>query len=100
MGRGVEAAVEDINLDNLKVYANETVELSIQDFSGEEQAAPFLRKSVLKVGLCPDRTHVRIYFDNKNFFAIPRFSQVIVSEKDWVAFDETSKLYYVIRKVD
>lgn len=93
------AAVEGINLEDLKIYVNQTVELSIQDYSGEEQAAPFIKKSVVKVGLCPDQTHMRIYFDDKNFFAIPRSSQVTVSEKEWVAFDKASKLYYVIRKV-
>jgi hypothetical protein len=95
----VGAAVEGINLEDLKIYVNQTVELSIQDYSGEEQAAPFIKKSVVKVGLCPDQTHMRIYFDDKNFFAIPRSSQVTVSEKEWVAFDKASKLYYVIRKV-
>ncbi|MGS2776547.1 hypothetical protein ACVBAX_04160 [Robertmurraya sp. GLU-23] len=95
----MEAAVQGINLEELKIYVNQTVELSIQDYSGEEQAAPFIRKSLVKVELCPDETHVRIYFDDRNFFAIPGSSQVSVSEKDWVAFDEASKLYYVIRKV-
>lgn len=99
MGKDVEAAVQGINLEELKIYVNQTVELSIQDYSGEEQAAPFIRKSFVKVELCPDETHVRIYFDDRNFFAIPGSSQVSVSEKDWVAFDEASKLYYVIRKV-
>lgn len=93
------AAVQGINLDDLMIFVNQTVELSIQDYSGEERTAPFIKKSLVKVGLCPDETHVRIYFDDRNFFAIPGSSQVTVSEKDWVAFDEASKLYYVIRKV-
>ncbi|MCM3601531.1 hypothetical protein M3175_12370 [Robertmurraya korlensis] len=93
------AAVQGINLKDLKIYVNQTVELSIQDYSGDEQAAPFIKKSLVKVGLCPEETHVRIYFDDRNFFAIPRSSQVTESEKEWVAFDEASKLYYVIRKV-
>ncbi len=99
MGKDVGAAVQDINLEELKIYANQTVELSIQDYSAEEQTAPFIKKLLVKVGLCPDQTHVRIYFDDRNFFAIPRSCQVTVSEKEWVAFDEASKLYYVIRKV-
>lgn len=99
MGKDVEAIVQGINLEELKIYVNQTVELSIQDYTGEEQAAPFIRKALVKVGLCPDETHVRIYFDDKNFFAIPGSAQVTVSEKEWVAFDEASKLYYVIRKV-
>ncbi len=99
MGKDVGATVQGINMEDLKIFVNQTVELSIQDYAGEEQAAPFIRKSLVKVGLCPDETHVRIYFDDKNFFAIPRTSQVTVSEKEWVAFDEASKLYYVIRKV-
>jgi hypothetical protein len=99
MGKDVGAAVQGINIEDLKIFVNQTVELSIQDYAGEEQAAPFIKKSLVKVGLCPDETHVRIYFDDKNFFAIPRASQVTVSEKEWVAFDEASKLYYIIRKV-
>jgi uncharacterized protein YprB with RNaseH-like and TPR domain len=100
MGKDVGVAVQGINLKTLKVYVNQTIEFSIQDHTGEEQPAPFVKKQVKKVELCPDQTHVRLYFDPRNFWAIPLSSDVAVSDKGWVAFDDVSKLYYVIREVD
>jgi hypothetical protein len=100
MGKDVEAAVPGINLEDLKKYVKQTIELSIQDHAGDEQPAPFVKKQVNKVELCPDLTHVRLYFDHRNFLAIPISADVAVSDKGWVAFDDVSKLYYVIREVD
>lgn len=100
MGKDVGAAVQGINLEDLKMYVNQTIELSIQDHSGEEIPAPYVKKQVQKVEICPDQTHVRLYFDRRNFLAIPLSSDVAISEKSWIAFDDASKLYYVIREVD
>jgi hypothetical protein len=96
MGKGVQG----INIKDLQAYVDQTIELSIQDHSGEEQPAPFVKKQVKKVELCPDQTHVRLYFDHRNFLAIPLSSDIAVSDKGWVAYDDASKLYYVIREVD
>jgi len=92
--------VQGINIDDLKEFIGLPVKLSIQDHSGEEQPAPFLKKEVKKITYCPDRTHVRIFFDERNFFAIPLTANVSISDKEWLAFDEENKLYYVLRKVD
>ena len=100
MGKDVGAAVQGINIKDLQAYVDQTIELSIQDHTGEEQPAPFVKKQINKVELCPDQTHVRVYFDDRNFLAIPLSSDIAVSDKGWVAYDEASKLYYVIREVD
>jgi hypothetical protein len=100
MGKDVGAAVQGINLEDLQAYVDQTIELSIQDHTGEEQPAPFVKKQVKKVELCPDLTHVRLYFDHRNFLAIPLATDVAVIDKGLVAFDDVSKLYYVIREVD
>lgn len=92
--------MQGINVDDLKEFIGLTVELSIQDHSGEELPAPFLKKEVKNITYCPDRTHVRIYFDERNFFAIPLTANVSISDKEWLAFDEENKLYFILRKVD
>lgn len=98
--RGVEVAVEVIKLEDVKKFVAEAVEVSIQDYIGEEQMAPFIKKQVTKYEICPDHTHLRLFFDDKNFFAVPLTAEVTVSDTEWIAYDSTSNLYYVMRKVD
>lgn len=90
--------METINFDSLKVFLAEPVEVSIQDEEGQDRA-PFIRKQIKKLELCPDKTHLRIYFDQQKFFAIPLISEVQMVGNDWTAYDEFSKLKYVIRRV-
>lgn len=91
-------AVELINLDELNQLMSKPVEVSIQDEEGEI-CAPFIRKEIMKLEHCPDNTHLRIYFDQHNFFAIPLSSKVQYEGDDWTATDIYSKLKYVIRRV-
>jgi hypothetical protein len=75
------------------------VEVSIKDHQGGDQA-PSLKKMVENIGLCPDQTHLRIYFDKGKFVAVPVTATVTHTENEWVAFDHSSELEYVMRKVE
>ncbi|MFE8699560.1 hypothetical protein ACFYKX_02865 [Cytobacillus sp. FJAT-54145] len=90
--------MESIDMDMLEDFVSSPVEVSIQDEQGNDKAA-FLKKEVKKIQLCPDQTHVRIYFDQDKFLAVPRTSTVSMFDNQWTAFDMFSDLYYVIRKV-
>lgn len=90
--------MEQIKLDALKPFVSMPVEVAILDTQGGEQAS-FVPKVVKKLELCPDQTHLRIYFDHFKFFAIPIESEVIQNDKEWSAIDANSELQYIIRKV-
>jgi len=90
-------AVEHIKVENLQSFVSEKVMVAILDKDGEEQA-PFVPKEIQKLELCPDNTHLRIYFDSRNFFAVPLTSSVSCDETEWTAFDQQSQLQYVIKK--
>lgn len=92
--------MEPINLQHLSEFiSSAAVEVAIQDEDGEDRA-PFIRKQVAKIELCPDQTHVRIYFDQLKFFAVPIGSSILFEEKQWSAYDQLSKLTYIIRRVE
>ncbi|WP_077213390.1 hypothetical protein [Bacillus dakarensis] len=92
--------MELINLQRLSEFiASAAVEVAIQDEEGDDRA-PFIRKEVTKVELCPDHTHVRIYFDQQKFFAVPLGSTVLFEDKQWSAYDQLSNLTYIIRRVE
>jgi hypothetical protein len=92
--------VELINIRDLEVYVHKKVSISIQDVTGEEELAPFIEKTLQKVEQCPDGTHIRLFFNEREFFAIPRDASVSRSNSEWAAHDFSSKLNYVIRKVN
>lgn len=85
-----------IELESLKNFASGPVSVAIRDKQGEK--APFVKKQVKKIELCPDKTHIRVYFDSHFFVAIPLNSQLTKTNNEWSAYDETAKLYYVIRR--
>ncbi|WP_246010460.1 hypothetical protein [Bacillus yapensis] len=87
-----------INFELLEGLIQSPVEVSIQDDEGEERA-PFVRIEIRKIEICPDQTHLRIYFDQRKFFAIPLESKVEIVGDTWTATDVCNKLTYVIRKV-
>jgi hypothetical protein len=91
------AAVEHVKIDDLQSYLFEKVQVAILDKDGEDQA-PFVTKTIQKLQLCPDNTHLRIYFDQYAFFAIPLTATVTRNEFDWSAYDGQSGLQYVVRK--
>lgn len=87
-----------INLDDLQRFAGFSVEIAIKDEQGGDQAA-VVKKTVKKVQLCPDCTHVRFYFDNIYFLAVPLASGVVETETEWSAQDTDSGLTYIVKKV-
>ena len=86
-----------INREDVEPFISENVGVSIYDETWTDQS-PFRSQKVHKVELCPNDTHLRIYFDQKRFFAVPRTSKVMVTESSWTAVDEESGLHYVIKK--
>lgn len=90
--------MEPINLDELQRFVAVPVEIVIHDEQVHDQA-PAVLKTVKKVQFCPDSTHIRFYFDDFYFLAIPLASDVSQSEEQWSAFDSNSGLHYTIKKV-
>jgi hypothetical protein len=90
--------VEPIKLEDLKNFVGVPVEIVIQDGDGGDQA-PTVKKTVKKVQYCPDKTHLRLYFDDFYFLAVPLKSRVNQSEGHWSAFDSESGLTYTVKKV-
>jgi len=84
-------------MEDLQPFVSQKVMVAILDRDGEEQA-PFVPKEIQRLERCPDHTHLRIYFDRRNFFAIPLTASVSLAENAWTAFDQQSQLYYVIKK--
>jgi hypothetical protein len=89
------AAVELIN--GLTPFVGEEIEVAIHDADTDMQP-PWVEKQIKKLELCPDGTHLRIYFDTFYFFAVPLTSSFSQSDFDWSAYDSESGLYYLIRK--
>lgn len=90
--------MERINIEELQRFVGATVEIAIQDVQGGDQA-PMVKKVIKKVQYCPDHTHVRFYFDDINFLAVPLISKVNQSEGMFSASDLESGLTYTFQKV-
>jgi hypothetical protein len=90
--------VEPINVDELQRFVGATVEIAIQDQEGGDQA-PTVKRAIKKVQSCPDRTHLRFYFDDIYFLAVPLISNVNQSEDMFSASDLESGLTYTFKKV-
>lgn len=84
-------------IKDLERFLGEKIEVAIHDAETDTQP-PWIEKQIKKLELCPDETHLRIYFDTFYFFAIPLTSSVSQSDDDWSAYDLESGLYYLIRK--
>jgi hypothetical protein len=89
------AAVELIN--GLASFVGGKIEVAIHDADTDMQP-PWVEKQIKKLELCPDQTHLRIYFDEFYFFAVPLTSSISQSATDWSAFDSESGLFYLLRK--
>lgn len=90
--------MEPIKLDDVKRFVGVPLEVIIHDQEGRDQA-PAVKKTVKTVQICPDGTHMRFYFDDVYFLAVPLESRVSQSEDQWSAFDSKSKLTYTVKKV-
>lgn len=91
--------MKDIEVTDLEHFVGTNISVSIQDLS-EKDKAPFLEKELKKIALCPDRTHIRLFFDQQRFLAIPRNAVVSQIKNEWIAYDSNSQLSYIIRKVN
>ena len=90
--------MEPINLADIEHFIGALVEIIIQDEQGGDQAAS-VRKRIKKVQYCPDKTHIRFYFDHYYFLAVPLTSKINQSDEVWAAFDAESGLTYTLKKV-
>ncbi|MFF2448402.1 hypothetical protein ACFVSW_15000 [Neobacillus sp. NPDC058068] len=90
--------MEHIKLEAVNRFVGGPVEIVIHDAEGGDQV-PAVRKTVKKVQLCPDSTHIRFYFDDIYFLAVPLASHVTESEGQWSATDPESGLTYTFKKV-
>lgn len=88
--------MEPINLQELQRFAGTHAEISIQDEKGNDQA-PAVKKSIKKIQLCPDKTHIRFYFDDIYFLAVPLASRINETDTEWSAFDQESGLHYKVQ---
>ena len=86
-----------IKPEELDRFLHIPVRIGIQDLEGEERA-PFIEQTIFKVGVCPDGTHLRIFFNERNFLAVPLHAEVAKSDNEWSACDIHSGLNYTIRK--
>lgn len=84
-------------IKDLEPFLGVKIDVAIHDAETDTQP-PWVEKQIKKLELCPDKTHLRIYFDTYYFFAIPLTSSVSLSDMDWSAYDLNSGLYYLIRK--
>ncbi|WP_071396268.1 hypothetical protein [Bacillus tuaregi] len=89
--------MEHIKMEDLQSFISKKVIVAILDKEGEEQA-PFVPKEIQRLEICPDQTHLRIYFDLRQFFAVPLTANVSLADNAWTAYDQQSELYYVIKK--
>lgn len=85
-----------IDIQSIQHFISVPVSVAIQSNEGEQ--AQFVRKTIQKIEWCPEQTHIRIYFDHFNFFAIPASSQTQQTDLQWSAFDAEGQLFYLIRK--
>lgn len=85
-----------INIEDVEPFISKDVGVTIYDSTWADQS-PLRTQKVHKVELCPNDTHVRIFFDEKRFFAVPRTSRVEVTNATWTATDEEAGLHYVIK---
>jgi hypothetical protein len=90
--------VELIKLADIEQFTGDPVDISIQDDQAGDQAGA-IRKTIKKVQYCPDQTHIRFYFDDFYFLAVPLTSKVKQSDDVWAAMDADSGLTYTIKKV-
>jgi hypothetical protein len=90
--------VEPISINDLQRFVGESVEVIIQDSQVKDQA-PVVQKKVKKVQNCPDGTHIRFYFDQFYFLAVPKDSNISQTDTAFCASDPKSGLTYTIKKV-
>jgi hypothetical protein len=82
----------------LEEFLNLNVEIQIYGEKDEDHP-PSVTKPLKKLALCPDKTHLRLYFDDFYFIAVPKESNFVSALGHTVVIhDETANLYYKIKK--
>ncbi|MDC3417863.1 hypothetical protein [Aquibacillus salsiterrae] len=89
--------MHEVNQRDLAELVNKRVQVCIQGEDGEDKA-PWIDRKIHQLSLCPDKTHLRIYFDQHFFVAVPLTSSVKQDDHGWIAYDKTTRLYYAIKK--
>lgn len=89
--------MQTVEKKDLEVFMNQKVQVCIHGEEGEEMA-PWVDRKIEQLTLCPDETHLRIYFDKHFFVAVPLTSSVEKDKHKWVAFDKKARLFYAIKK--
>jgi hypothetical protein len=74
------------------------IQISIIDMADhpETEKTPVIRKVLNRVQACPDNTHVRLFFDQTSFLAIPFSCKSICNDSEFHAFDLEAGLHYHI----
>ncbi len=96
-GKGVRAV--DDAYQQMEGWTSSAIEVTILGEKDEDQAPP-VQKTFYQLKPCPDNTHNRIYFNQVDFIAFPKNSEVHVSDHTFEAYDSESKLCYRVRKVN
>ncbi len=89
--------VETVHREDLEPFVSTFIQVGIFGRDDEDHP-PWLDKKLVKTSLCPDQTHLRIYFDLQTFVAIPLMSEVERDADQWCAYDQESGLRYVIKR--
>lgn len=90
--------MKHINSLKLKDFVSIPIKLTIQGNEEVNQPA-WMEKTIQNAKLCPDGTHIRLYFDSFHFIAVPKHSEITKTSHMWSAFDKETSLRYLIKKI-
>lgn len=85
-----------VHKKDLEPLVGKNVQVGIYGEESED-TAPLVYRKIDQLVLCPDQTHLRIYFDKHFFVAVPLTSTVEKNENKWIAYDEATRLHYSIQ---
>ncbi|QQK78806.1 hypothetical protein HUG20_02060 [Salicibibacter cibi] len=75
-----------------------TVWVCIRDEHNKEGVHdPWVKKMMAQISFCPDHTHLRFYFQDGTFLAVPLVLPVQQKGREWCAHDREAGLSYVIK---
>jgi hypothetical protein len=96
MKGSVESFMHKEHFEALQPFVAHPICLSIRG-EEEEEYSPEVEKTLVKLEACPDGTHLRLYFNQVQFLAIPFVSQITLGEDSYQAYDSVTKLYYHVK---
>jgi len=83
---------------HLHEFVSFPIEVFIQDAEGGRHTNPSFERKLEKIQICPDQTHLRLYFDHMHFMAVPLNGQITAGLDEFQVYDEKNGLHYHIRK--